>query len=127
MKLGARLGHWSSLDQVYIDSKGMTGRHVYADWHIPTEEYENYGHTKVASTGTAAVVLGTGAFVGGNHQIDKMQGGPQKRQDARIEQIRQVVREEVYLQLVNAWPKTSGPVKGLVVPKKDYREQVPQQ
>ena len=37
---------------------------------------------KVASTGTAAVVLGTGAFVGGNHQIDKMQGGPQKRQDA---------------------------------------------
>jgi len=82
---------------------------------------------KVASTGTAAVVLGTGAFVGGNHQIDKMQGGPQKREDARIEQIRQVVREEVYLQLVNAWPKTSGPVKGLVVPKKDYREQVPPQ
>ena len=82
---------------------------------------------KVASTGTAAVVLGTGAFVGGNHQIDKMQGGPQKRQDAQIEQIRQVVREEVYTQLVNAWPKTSGPVKGLVVPKKDYREQVPQQ
>ena len=82
---------------------------------------------KVASTGTAAVVLGTGAYVGGNHQIDKMQGGPQKRQDARIEQIRQVVREEVYLQLVNAWPKTSGPVKGIVVPKKDYREQVPQQ
>ena len=80
---------------------------------------------KVASTGTAAVVLGTGAFVGGNHQIDKMQGGPQKREDARIEQIRQVVREEVYLQLVNAWPKTSGPVKGIVVPKKDYREQVP--
>ena len=82
---------------------------------------------KVASTGTAAVVLGTGAFVGGNHQIDKMQGGPQRREDARIEQIRQVVREEVYLQLVNAWPKTSGPVKGLVVPKKDYREQVPPQ
>ena len=81
---------------------------------------------KAASTTTAAVVLGTGAFVGGNHQIDKMQGGPQKRQDAQIEQIRQVVREEVYIQMVNAWPKTSGPVKGLVVPKKDYREQVPQ-
>jgi len=56
-----------------------------------------------------------------------MQGGPQKRQDAQIEQIRQVVREEVYLQLVNAWPKTSGPVKGITVPKQDYREQVPQQ
>ena len=82
---------------------------------------------KVASTGTAAVVLGTGAFVGGNHVVDQQTGGPQKREDARIEQIRQVVREEVYLQLVNAWPKTSGPVKGLVVPKKDYREQVPQQ
>ena len=80
---------------------------------------------KVASTGTAAVVLGTGAFVGGNHQIDKMQGGPQRREDAPIEQIRQVVREEVYLQLVNAWPKTSGPVKGLVVPKQDYRQEVP--
>ena len=33
---------------------------------------------KVAST-TAAAVLGTGAFVGGNHQIDKMQGGPEKK------------------------------------------------
>ena len=55
-----------------------------------------------------------------------MQGGPQKRQDAQIEQIRQVVREEVYIQMVNAWPKTSGPVKGLVVPKQDYRETTPQ-
>ena len=82
---------------------------------------------KAASTTTAVAVLGTGAFVGGNHQIDKMQGGPQKRQDAQIEQIRQVVREEIYIQLVNNWPKSSGPVKGLVVPKKDYREQVPQQ
>ena len=81
---------------------------------------------KVASTGTAVVVLGTGTIVGGNHQIDKMQGGPQKREDAHIEAIRQVVREEVYIQMVNAWPKTSGPVKGLVVPKQDYRETTPQ-
>ena len=81
---------------------------------------------KAASTVTAAAVVGTGAIVGGNHQIDKMQGGPQKREDARIEQIRQVVREEVYIQMVNAWPKTSGPVKGLTVPKQDYRENVPQ-
>ena len=80
---------------------------------------------KVASVTTATAVLGTGAFVGGNHQIDKMQGGPQKRQDAQIEQIRQVVREEVYIQMVNAWPKTSGPVKGLTVPKQDYRQEVP--
>ena len=81
---------------------------------------------KIASTGTAVAVVGTGAFVGGNHVIDQQTGGPQKRQDARIEEIRQVVREEVYLQLVNAWPKSSGPVKGLVVPKQNYREEVPQ-
>ena len=81
---------------------------------------------KVTSGVTAAAVVGTGAFVGGNHQIDKMQGGPQKRQDAQREKIRQVVREEVYIQMVNAWPKTSGPVKGLTVPKQNYREEVPQ-
>ena len=82
---------------------------------------------KAASITTATAVLGTGAFVGGNHQIDKMQGGPQKRQDAQIEAIRQVVREEIYIQLVNNWPKTSGPVKGLKVPAQDYRAQVPKQ
>ena len=80
---------------------------------------------KIASTGTAVAVLGTGTVVGGNYQIDKMQGGPQKREDAKIEAIRQVVREEIYIQLVNNWPKSSGPVKGLTVPKQDYREQVP--
>ena len=80
---------------------------------------------KIASTGTAVVVVGTGAFVGGNHVIDQQTGGPQKREDAQIEKIRQVVREEVYLQLVNAWPKTSGPVKGLTVPKQDYKQVVP--
>ena len=81
---------------------------------------------KVASVTTATAVLGTGAFVGGNHQIDKMQGGPQKREDAKIEAIREVVREEIYIQLVNNWPKTSGPVKGLKDPKQDYRETTPQ-
>ena len=81
---------------------------------------------KIASTGTAVVVVGTAGVVGGNHQIDKMQGGPQKRQDAQIEEIRKVVREEIYIQLVNNWPKTSGPVKGLQVPKQDYRETTPQ-
>ena len=81
---------------------------------------------KAASTVTAVAVVGTGTVVGGNYQIDKMQGGPQKREDAKIEAIRQVVREEIYIQLVNNWPKSSGPVKGLTVPKQDYREQVPQ-
>jgi len=78
---------------------------------------------KAASTTTAVAVLGTGAFVGGNHVVDKQTGGPQKRQDAQIERIRQVVREEVYLQMTNAWPKTSGPVKGLPNPK-DYKKQI---
>ena len=81
---------------------------------------------KVASTGTAVVVLGTGTVVGGNYQIDKRQGGPQKREDAKIEAIRQVVREEIYIQLVNNWPKSSGPVKGITVPKQDYRQNTPQ-
>ena len=81
---------------------------------------------KAASITTATAVLGTGAFVGGAHQIDKMQGGPQKREDAKIEAIRQVVREEIYIQLVNNWPKTSGPVKGLKDPKQDYKKQIPQ-
>ena len=80
---------------------------------------------KAASTTTAVAVLGTGAFVGGNHVIDQNTGGPQKREDAQIERIRQVGREEVYLQMKIAWPKTSGPVKGLVNPTQDYKNQVP--
>ena len=82
---------------------------------------------KAASTTTAVAVVGTGTIVGGNHQIDKMQGGPQKREDAKIEAIRKVVREEIYIQLVNNWPKSSGPVKGLKDPKQNYREQIPPQ
>ena len=80
---------------------------------------------KIASTGTAVAVVGTGAFVGGGHVIDQQTGGPQKREDAQIEKIRQVVREEVYIQLVNAWPKSSGPVKGLTVPQQDYQKVIP--
>jgi hypothetical protein len=81
---------------------------------------------KIASTGTAVVVVGTGAVVGGNHVIDQQTGGPQKREDAQIEKIRQVVREEIYLQLVENWPKSSGPVKGLKVPNKNYKQMIPQ-
>ena len=80
---------------------------------------------RIASTGTAVAVVSTGAFVGGNHVVDQQTGGPQKREDAQIAKIREVVREEVYLQLINAWPQTSGPVKGLKDPK-DYKKQLPQ-
>ena len=41
MKLGDRLGLWSSNNQVHIDIHGKTGRRLYAEWSIPTEEYEN--------------------------------------------------------------------------------------
>ena len=41
MKLGARLGHWSSNDQVTLNTEGVTTRRLYAEWTIPTEEYEN--------------------------------------------------------------------------------------
>ena len=82
---------------------------------------------KITTGVTAAAVIGTGATVGGGALIDQQTGGPQKREDAKIEAIRQVVREEIYIQLVNNWPKSSGPVKGLTVPKQNYREQVPQQ
>ena len=80
---------------------------------------------KAASTVTAVAVVGTGAVVGGNHQIDKMQGGPQKRQDAQIEQIRQVVAEELYLQLKDAFPPQTGGVTGKAdAPPLNYRQQI---
>ncbi len=81
---------------------------------------------KITTTGTAVAVLGTGAVVGGNQAIDNYTGGPQKREDAQIERIRKVVREEIYIQLVENWPKSSGPVKGLKVPNKNYKQVIPQ-
>ena len=79
---------------------------------------------KAASITTATAVLGTGAFVGGNHQIDKIKGGPQRREDARIEQIRQVVREEVRSALAEMLPTSTGGVLRVDQPQ-DYRQEVP--
>ena len=80
---------------------------------------------KIASTGTAVAVVGTGAFVGGNHVVDQQTGGPQKRQDAQIEQIRQVVAEELYLQLKDAFPPKTGGVSGSAdAPPLNYRQQI---
>tara|TARA_B100001250_G_scaffold316217_1_gene278593 strand:+ start:385 stop:642 length:258 start_codon:yes stop_codon:yes gene_type:complete len=79
---------------------------------------------KIASTGTAVAVVGTGAFVGGNHVVDQQTGGPQKRESAKIEQIRQIVAEEVYLQLA-AQSKKTGNVSGFKPPTKDYKQQIP--
>ena len=80
---------------------------------------------KVKSGVTAAAVVGTGAFVGGNHVVDQKTGGPQKRANAEEVRLREIIREELYLQLVNAWPTTSGPVKGPPTPK-NYKQQIPQ-
>ena len=41
VKLGDTLGLWSSLDQVTLNTEGVTTRRLYAEWIIPTEEYEN--------------------------------------------------------------------------------------
>ena len=54
-----------------------------------------------------------------------MQGGPERRESEKIEQIRQIVAEEIYLQLKENWPATSGPVKGMKVPDQNYRQVVP--
>ena len=82
---------------------------------------------KIASTGTAVTVQGTGAFVGGNHVIDQNTGGPERRQSEQIEQIRQVVAEELYLQLKDAFPPKTGGVSGKAdAPPLNYRQNVPQ-
>ena len=81
---------------------------------------------KVTTGVTAAAVVGTGAVVGGGQVIDNMNNGPARRQEAQLEEIRKVVREEIYIQLVENWPKSSGPVKGLKVPNKNYKQVIPQ-
>ena len=79
---------------------------------------------KVTTGVTAAAVVGTGAVVGGGQVIDNMNNGPARRQEAQLDEIRKVVREEIYKQLVDNWPKSSGPVKGLQPPV-DYKNQIP--
>ena len=81
---------------------------------------------KITSTGTAVAVLGTGAVVGGGHVIDQQQGGPEKRETERIELIRQVVAEELYLQLKDSFPpKTGGVTVPADRPPLNYRTQIP--
>ena len=70
---------------------------------------------KIATYSSAAAVVGTGAIVGGGQVIDNINDGPARRQEAQIEQIRQVVAEEVFIQLKNAWPEPSGPLKGSIL------------
>ena len=46
---------------------------------------------KIATYGSAAAVVGTGSIVGGGHLIDVQTGGPEKRQEAQITELRMVV------------------------------------
>ena len=82
---------------------------------------------KIATFGTAATVVGTGAFVGGNTLIDQQTGGPEKRKEAEVTELRMIVREELKKVLWEAWPENTGPVKGLKKPEptKDYRKETP--
>ena len=82
---------------------------------------------KVTTGVTAAAVVGTGSIVGGGHLIDVQTGGPEKRQEAQITELRMVVREEIKKALWEAWPEKTGGVNGLNKPKPDgdYRETTP--
>ena len=79
----------------------------------------------IATYGTAAAVIGTGSIVGGNVAIDNYTGGPQKRIEAEKTELQLIVREEVRAALRDAWPTTTGQVKGMQVPN-DYKTQIPQ-
>ena len=78
----------------------------------------------IATYGTAAAVIGTGSIVGGNVAIDQATGGPEKRIQAEKTELQLIVREEVRAAMKDAWPTTTGQVKGMQVPN-DYKTQIP--
>ena len=82
---------------------------------------------KIATYGSAAAVVGTGAVVGGGTAIDQYNGGPEKRANAEATELRMIIREEVQRAMWDAWPTQSGPVKGMKIPEpnKDYRKEAP--
>ena len=82
---------------------------------------------KIATYGTAVAVVGTGSVVGGGALIDQQTGGPEKRREAQVTELRLVVREEIKKALWEAWPENTGPVKGLKKPNpnSDYRQTTP--
>ena len=79
---------------------------------------------KIASTGTAVVVLGTGTVVGGNYAVDQATGGPEKRIKAKQSELQLIVREEVRAALAEMLPKSTGGVVRSTSPG-DYRQEVP--
>ena len=81
---------------------------------------------KTATYVSAAAVVGTGSLVGGNYAVDQATGGPEKRAKVQETELRQIIREELTEVLVEAWPKKTSGITGLVLPE-DYRKQVPPQ
>ena len=79
---------------------------------------------KIASTGTAVAVIGTGTVVGGNYAVDQATGGPEKRIKAKQSELQLIVREEVRSALAEMLPKSTGDVLGIDTPG-DYRQEVP--
>ena len=79
----------------------------------------------IATYGTAIAVVGTGTVVGGNVAIDQATGGPEKRIQAEKTELQLIVREEVRAAIRDAWPTTTGQVKGMQVPTQNYRKEVP--
>tara|TARA_B100001175_G_scaffold12821_1_gene9887 strand:+ start:207 stop:464 length:258 start_codon:yes stop_codon:yes gene_type:complete len=80
----------------------------------------------IATYGTAIAVVGTGGIVGGNVALDNATGGPEKRIQAEKTELQLIVREEVRAAIRDAWPTTTGQVKGMQVPNGDYKQQLPQ-
>ena len=78
----------------------------------------------IATYGTAIAVVGTGTVVGGNYAIEQATGGPEKRIEAEKTELQMIVREEVRAAIREAWPTTTGQVKGMQVPN-DYKQQIP--
>ena len=78
----------------------------------------------IATYGTAIAVVGTGGIVGGNVALDNATGGPEKRIQAEKTELQLIVREEVRAAIKDAWPTTTGQVKGMQVPN-DYKTQIP--
>ena len=79
---------------------------------------------KLATYGTAVAVVGTGSIVGGGQVLDNVQGGPQKRIEAQATELRLIVRDEVRAAIKEAWPKSTGYIKG-TQPNGNYRTIVP--
>ena len=82
---------------------------------------------KVASTGTAVVVLGTGTVVGGNQVMDKVNKGPEKRRDATVERVMAELAPYIDERIQQLVPTRTGPVVPTTkAPQLDYRNNVPQ-